>query len=133
MRNDMGINMVESISFIKKIPPGTDVLAERVKAAGTVEAIKIKFNAGQEGALRVRPVIEHKGAKIEDLVTYPETTERFLSGDDDPLYLRVNMPVDNDDYIKLLIENTSAFTYTVNCQVEIDYFAGKQRVVGGVI
>lgn len=129
-----GINKVETISFVKTIVAGaTDVLQERVKGAGTVEKIRGKFYTGQEHSLKVRPFIEHKGAKIEDMITYASTSRGYLSGDDESFEITINMPVQNDDFIKIHVENTSIYDYTLNIKIEIDYFAGTKRIIGGVI
>lgn len=125
-------NRKEVISFRKRITAGQTVgFSERVKAAGTVEGVKVKFYVGQEKSLQVYPYIEHKGRKYESLITYPEGTDNYLSGDDEDNTYDVVVPVDNDDYVKVNVTNTSAYDYDLSCDISIDYYGGKNRIVGG--
>ena len=124
----MAINKREVISFRKSIAAGaSDVIRERVKAPGTLEEVRVRFNPGQANSLRIRPVVEHKGNRLEDLVTYPSGTNQFLSGDDDYLILPCSIVVDNDDFVEIIATNTGAFTYTIVCDVVIDYLYGSER------
>lgn len=127
----MNTNRIEPISFVAVIPPlQTRKFAERVKADGTVEKLKVRFFAGQEKSLQVRPYILHKGRKIEDLVTYPEGTNEYLCGDDDYLEFDLSIPVENDDEIVIAVSNMDIDDpYTLNVSVMIDYYGGKMRVV----
>jgi hypothetical protein len=124
------INKKEPIVFIKKIPPGvTDVLSERVKGDGTIEGFTVRFFPGQENSLRVRPFVEHRGGTIEELVTYVETGDRFLSGDNDYDEYAAAIPVRNDDYVKVHVTNTSPYEYTLKIVVNVDYLGGQNRMM----
>lgn len=121
-------NKREVISFRKSIAAGaSDIIRERVKSPGTLEEVRVRFNPGQGNTLRVRPVVEHKGNRIEDLVTYPGGTNQFLSGDDDYFILPCSITVDNDDFVEVIANNTGAFTYTIVVDVVIDYLYGQER------
>ena len=126
---------VEIMSFRKVIPANTpDLLSERVKGPGTIEGIKVKFYPGQQKALRIVPFVEHKGSKTEQLITYPSTTDQFLAGDDDYFIFPVIVEVDNDDFVKIRAVNTDLVNaYTCVVDVIIDYYAGKKRVIGGLL
>lgn len=130
-----GVNKKETIAFIKNIAASTDLkLSERVKGEGTIEKFTVRFYPGQERSLQVRATVIHKGNKTEDLVTYPEGGENYLSGDDDSLSFNIVIPVENDDEIVLYVKNIDAtYEYTLVAYIEIDYFGGKNRVVGGVM
>ena len=121
----------EVVSFRKTIAAGTsDTLVERVKAAGTIEEIRVKFYLGQTGDLRVRPFVEHKGRKIEDVITYPSTANPYLSGEDDYFVFPISISVGYDDYIKVWVQNVDAVnSYTLVVDYVIDYLGGKNRVV----
>lgn len=134
MRKNSLVEGKEVISFRKKIGPGaSDWIAERVKAEGTIEGLRVRFYKGQVGLLRIRPVVEHKGGKIEDLVGYASSSEQFLYGDDDYFVFDVTIPVSNDDYVKIKAENLSSYEYDVVVDVIIDYYGGRNRIIGGVI
>lgn len=110
------------------------IIMERIKAPGTVEEMRIKFYAGQERELHVYPVVLHKGEQAEPLLTYPVGAENYLSGEDDALIFPCIIAVGNDDNLKITAINTNAtYDYTLALDVVIDYFAGKNRVAGGVV
>jgi hypothetical protein len=121
----------EVISFTATIAPLADmVFSERVKAPGTLEGIRIRFYAGQELDLRVRPYVLHKGQKSEDVLTYPEGSNPYLSGDDDEFYFPVTVPLANDDEIKVHVVNVNTqYAYTLVVHVAIDYYGGGNRVI----
>jgi hypothetical protein len=116
----------EVIAFRKDIAPNTtDVLHERVKHDGRVKEIRVRFYRGVEQSLKVRPFIEHKGNRIEEVFTYPNTAKPFLDGEDDYFLFPVTVDVEYDDYIKVWGQNTDAtYTYTLVCDVVVEYEGG---------
>jgi hypothetical protein len=131
----VGDNKKEVIAIRKTIPAGTTVdILERIKAPGTVEELRVRFYAGQERELHVFPVILHKGNQAENLLTYPNGSENYLSGEDDALIFPCVLSVDNDDQLKITAININAtYNYTLSVDIVIDYYAGKNRVAGGVV
>jgi len=131
----MNVNKVETISFMKTIlASSTDIISERIKSDGTVEKIRVNFYSGPQGDLHVKPMLLRKGNKREELITYPIGTNQYLSGDNEVIEMNVNVSVENDDQIRLEVENVDATNdYTLNVQIEIDYYGGQKRVVGGVL
>jgi|NOAtaT_6_FD_contig_51_4904121_length_1487_multi_3_in_0_out_0_3 hypothetical protein len=124
----MVVNKREVISFRKSIAAGgSDIIRERVKSNGTLEELRVRFNPGQANTLRIRPVVEHKNNRLEDLVTYPAGTNQFLSGDDDYLILPCAITVENDDFVEVIANNTGAFTYTIVVDIVVDYLFGTER------
>jgi hypothetical protein len=123
----------EVISFRKVIKPlKTDVLQERMKDDGTVEEVRVRFYPGQEKSLQVSPFIEHKGNIAEQLLSYPRTSDPFLSGEDDYFIYPVVIPVAYDDFVKIKVKNIdSTYEYTLVVDVVIDYYGGQQRMIGG--
>lgn len=106
------------------------ILKERVKDNGTIEGIRVRFYSGQQLALRVNPYIEHKGQKIENLLTYSEGSNPWLAGDDDPFEYPCVVTVEYDDYVKVWVQNTDAANdYDLVLDVIIDYYNGQNRVV----
>jgi hypothetical protein len=124
----MVVNKREVISFRKSIAAGaSDIIRERVKSNGTLEEVRVRFNPGQANTLRIRPVVEHKNNRLEDLVTYPTGTNQFLSGDDDYLILPCSITVENDDFVEVIANNTGAFSYTIVVDIVVDYLFGTER------
>jgi len=126
-------NKKEPIVFKAVIAPGeTKKFSERIKGDGTIEQMKVRFFQGQQKSLLVRPYVLHKGNKIEDLITYPEGTDTYLSGDNDYLEFDLVVPVENDDQLVIWVQNVDPDAldpYTLNLSVMIDYYGGKSRVV----
>ncbi len=130
------MNKKEVIAFRKSIAPSTkEEIRERIKADGTIEGVMVRFYPGQQRDLRVAIEKENRGNKTrESIVTYPAGTDRFLSGDDDVVNIPCVLECQNDDEIIVTAENiNSNYTYTLVCDVTIDYYGGKKRVIGGVI
>lgn len=126
-----GTNKKEVISFRKVIQAGAiDVLAERIKTEGTIEKMSIRFYQGQQKALRIIPYVEHKGHMIEQMLSYPSTTDNYLCGDDDYFIYDIVIPVSYDDYIKVHAQNTDLVNpLTIVVDVTIDYYGGRERVI----
>lgn len=127
----MSATSKEVISFRALIQPGQVVkFHERIKGDATIEQVRVRFYIGQQKALHVRPYVVHRGNKPEDLITYPEGTDAFLSGDDDYLDFPCVVPVGNDDEAYVWVQNTDADNaYTLVVDMVIDYYGGKSRVV----
>lgn len=125
----------EVVAIRKTVAAGQTLhITERIKAPGTVEEMRVRFYAGQERELKITPIILHKGEQAEQLLTYPEGTDNFLSGDDDTLIFPCIVAVGNDDFLKITAQNVNlTYDYTLNIDIVIDYFAGKNRVAGGVV
>jgi hypothetical protein len=123
-------DMKESIVTRRSVAAGeVGTVRERLKADGTVEEVRVRFYPGQEGALQVTPYVLHKGERREDLLTYPEGVNRFLSGDDDYVIFPLSISFEYDDEIRIDYKNTSTFTYTLAIDVIVDYLGGQNRVV----
>lgn len=128
------MNRKETVSFRKNIEPGVrEVLKERVKAPGTVEEIRIRYYAGEQLTLKIRPCVEKKGSQLVDLITYAGNTDAFITGDDEPLPFKVVFPVYNDDELVVIVENIGSVASRLSIDIEVDYYAGDKRVVGGVV
>jgi hypothetical protein len=100
-------------------------LKERMKADGVVTQVNIRFYAGAELALEVKPFLLHKGRRVEDVFTYPEYTKMAISGDDDFFQFPVSLTFELDDEFCVYFINTdTANTYTVCVDVFVNYEAG---------
>lgn len=121
----MYIQKKETITFRTSAATGTSgTITERVKARGVILSIQPRFYPGQENTLQIRPYVRHKVSRDEPLVTYPNGANQYLSGDDDAPVYAVSIAVENDDEIHVYYSNTGAYTYTVACDVTIQYMEG---------
>lgn len=128
-------NKKEVIYFDKVIPAGQTLeFTSKVKDDGTIEKLTVKFYIGQEKGLRVIPTVIHNNNQPEALITYPTGTEQYLSGDDDYFDFPIVVPVALNDVIKLKAINTdSTYDYHLTAAITIDYYAGQNRVIAGVV
>lgn len=129
------MNKKEVVSFRVTVPKGSKniIYKERVKADGTVEEVRVRFYRGQQLALQVVPYVNHKGRKHEQLLTFAGNTNGYLCGDDDYFVYPVVVPVEDNDYVSVMVTNTDAANdYTLSVDVVVDYYAGKNRIIGGV-
>jgi hypothetical protein len=116
----------EVLAIRKQIAAGaTGTLSERIKDDGRISEVRARFYAGQERALRVKPYILHKAQRTEDMFTYVEGSEEFLSGDDDTFTFPVSVGVQYDDELKVWYQNTSSFEYTLVLDIVIIYTEGE--------
>ena len=125
----------ESISFRGSLADGADVwLQERVKENGTIEGVRVRFYSGQELSLKVSIFLEKKGEVPVSLISFASTTDTYISGDDDYFVFPVVVPVKYDDHVKVYVENDNGdgFAYHYAVDVDIDYYGGQRRIVGGV-
>lgn len=113
----------EIVSFRKDIIPNSEGhLYERIKDNGQVQEVRIRFYAGQTQELQVRPFVLHKGNKPEDMVTYPEGTQPYFSGEDDYFVFPVNVNIEYDDQLAIWYKNVNLeFNYTLVVDVMILY------------
>lgn len=112
----------EVFAVRKEIPAlGEGVLSERIKGAGRIQEVRARFYAGQERALLARPYVLHKGQKAEDLFTFVEGSEPYLSGDDDTFTFPVSVEVENDDELKIWYKNNANYQYTLVLDITIVY------------
>lgn len=125
------MDIKESIVFNKVIAAGaSEVLTERVKAAGTIEAVRITFAQGQRAELHVQPYIERKHNTEEPIITYPDGGQQYLAGDDIFLPFYVSRAVSLDDYVGIKVSNIGTSELTLFAIIDIDYLGGQNRVGG---
>lgn len=104
-------------------------IKERCKSNGFVQEIRIRFYPGVENSLQVIPGVLHKGNIREDFFTYPEGTNRYISGDDDYLVFPVSLAFQNDDEIEVkAINTTTAYNYTLTCDLVVSYVESEEGV-----
>jgi hypothetical protein len=116
----------EVISFRYDCDPLEEfTLKERMKADGEVKQVNIRFYAGCELALQIKPYVLHKGRRSEDIFTYAQYTLGAITGDDDFFQFPVNLAFEYDDEFCVYFINTDiANTYTVCVDVFVNYDPG---------
>lgn len=118
----------ETVQFTATIAAGTEqTFSYQIKSEGTVERIVGKFYPGQQGALHVRPYLLLNGDRPEELIRYVSGSNAYLSGDDREFDYPIDFEVQGDDTLKVYAQNVSAYDYTLEIAVVIDYMAGRMR------
>lgn len=120
------VNQKEIVSFQRVIQPNTtEIIKERLKMNGMIEKVTIRFYAGCEKSLKVRPYVQHHGEKMQDMFTFPEGAEKFIAGDDDLYEYDVAIEIFNDDELHVWVNNTDLnYAYTLNCFIAVNYYVG---------
>lgn len=94
---------------------------------GIVEAIRVRFAAGENGTLHIRPVMILPGNIPVDLLEYAVGGDKYLSGDDETINVPVAFETENHAKIRIFYENTAtdplADDSIVNVIVTVNYFA----------
>jgi hypothetical protein len=124
-----GLDTKEVVAFVLNVAPSTSgSITERIKADCTIEDIVVRFYAGQQRDLRIRPKLRRTGRREENLITFPAGAETWLAGEDDRESLDVSVPGQLDDEIVMYYENIDPVnTYTMVVYVTIDYQSGVNR------
>lgn len=116
----------EVLSYRVNVLPGQELeLKERIKDNGRVSEIRIRFYPGQERQLRVRPFILHTNNRAENILTFVDTTETYLTGDNDYFVFPVSSELFLDDEFVVWTKNDNdLYVYTVVVDVVINYLEG---------
>jgi hypothetical protein len=116
----------EVISYRYEAAP-TEIftLKERMKADGIVTQVNIRFYAGCELDLEVKPFILHKGRRAEDIFTYAGNTNQSITGDDDFFQFPVSLAFEYDDEFCVWFSNNDTVNaYNVCVDVFVNYEPG---------
>lgn len=113
----------EVIVFKKTIQPLEEVrFEERIKDNGVIESLRVRFYTGVENSLQVIPYVDHKINRREDLLSYNEGGDKFISGNDDYFIYPLYIPVEYDDDLNVYVKNINAtYPYTLSVDVIISY------------
>ena len=113
----------EVVTFRKSMGAGTSgTITERLKDDGFIEEVRIRFYPGVERQLQVSPFILHKENRREDLFTFPEGTEKYITGDNDYLIFPVSLEFAYDDEIQVSYVNTDInYPYTLVVDIVVSY------------
>lgn len=112
----------EIIAIRKDIAPGQKLsFKERLKDNGALVSVRIRFYPGVENDLKVHPYVLHKNNRLEDIVTYVEGANSFISGDDDTFEFPVYLEFKYDDEFVVDAENIGVYTYTLVLDAVVEY------------
>lgn len=123
-----------AVDLSAMVPHATTAEPIRVEyqllSPATVEYLKVKFNAGPAGDVRVVPVLERSNGHRESLVHFAGA-KKYIDGDNVLLEYDVNIGAERLD--KLVVEYWNydiANDYNVITAIEVDFQEGSDRWKG---
>lgn len=120
-------DVARTLVFRKKIPPGSDGYIDAlITAHGFVRSCRIRFAAGENGTLEVRPVIILPGNILLDLFSYANGGDSYVSGDDETVSNALKMEVENQTIARVYYKNTGEAGTTdsvLSVDIEVEYYA----------
>lgn len=95
---------------------------------GMVEKVRIRFATGENGTLRIRPVVILPGQIQIDLLRY--ASNPYVTGDSETIESDVRVEVENKAVARVYYENTSvdplADDSIVNVDIGVTYFSVRE-------
>lgn len=87
-------------------------------AHGFVEKVKVRFAAGENGTLRIRPVLIIPQEIQIDLLDY--AGDKFVSGDDETIESTVRFETENNAVLRVYYDNISTDALSADSVVNVD-------------
>lgn len=126
MNFEKQINASKSYVFRKAVPATTSgYLDSKLTAHGYVDNVRIRFAAGENGTLHLRPVVIIPQEIEIDLLSYADGGDRYVSGDDETIQSNVRYEVENDAVLRVYYENTGisgSADSQLNVDIGVTYF-----------
>ena len=117
-------NVSKAYYFRKTIAAGdSGYLDARLSAHGFVKSVKIRFAAGENGTLHVRPTVIIPQDIPIDLLSYADGGDKYVSGDDETTASTVKFEIENDAILRVWYENTGVGSSFLNVDIEVEYFS----------
>lgn len=120
-------NVAQSLVFRQSVAPGeSGYLDCDITAHGFVRSGRIRFAAGENGTLHIRPVIILPGNIQIDLLKYAKGGKQYISGDDETIVFDVKMEVENNTIARVYFDNTGGdgtANSEVDVDIEVEYYA----------
>lgn len=121
-------NVKKSLIFNKSVASGgSGYMDADVVAHGIIEAIRVRFAAGEAGTLHIRPVMILPGNMPVELVDYADGSDLYIAGDDETIEVPIGFETENYSKVRVYYENTAtdplADDSVVNVIVTVNYFA----------
>ena len=124
MKYERQRNVAQTLVFRKSVPAGAEgYLDINITAHGYVRSVKTRFAAGENGTLKIRPVIILPQDIMIDLLRY--AGDPYLSADDETVQNDVKIEVENHAIARVYYKNTATVPDTadsfVNVDIEVEY------------
>ncbi len=115
-------NVSKTVVFRKNIAPGdSGYIDAALTAHGFVKAVKVRFAAGENGTLHIRPTVVIPQDIPIDLLSY--AADKYVSGDDETFSSSVKIEIENNALLRVWYDNTGAGTSFLNVDIEVEYYS----------
>lgn len=116
-------NVSKASIFRKTIAPGdSGYIDAELTDHGFIKNVKIRFAAGENGTLHVRPTIVLPGDIPVDLLSYADGGDKYVSGDDETVSSDLKFEIENKTKIRVWYDNTGTGTSFLNVDVTTEYY-----------
>ena len=117
-------NVSRSVVFRKEIPAGASGYYDaRLTAHGYVTNVKVRFAAGENATLHVRPTVVIPQDIPIDLIQYAEGCDKYISGDDETYSSAVKIEIENNAIVRVWYDNTGVGTSFLDVDITVEYLA----------
>lgn len=114
-------NVSKTYVFRKMVPAGeSGYMDVELVAHGFVDSVKIRFAAGENGTLRIRPVVIIPQEIQIDLLNYAEGGDHYVSGDDETVKSDIRYEIENHAVLRVYYENVATDPESADSQVNVD-------------
>lgn len=115
-------NQGKSYVFQGALEAHTNKLYEMdIVANGYIDNVSVKFAAGENGTLHIKPIVIQNGEIPMEMVNFAVDLNPYISGDDEKIELPCYLPVENGSKIRVIAENTGDYTSYVDVIVSVQY------------
>jgi len=112
-------NISKAYTFRRRVPAGeAGYIDQRVSSHGYVNSLRVRFAAGENGTLKIRPVMIIPPEIQIDLYGYADD-DKWLIGDNELIESGISFETENDAVLRIYYENT-ADEGTVDSFVNVD-------------
>lgn len=121
MNYERMINVSRALTFRKSIPAGESGFVDApITAHGNITDVKIRFSAGENGTLHVRPVQIIPQEIMIDLLDY--AGDKYVSGDDETFHAQVKWETENHAIARVYYDNVGVGTSFLNVDITVEYY-----------
>lgn len=98
----------KSIVFNESVPAGASgYIDAELDAWGEINSMRVRFAAGENGTLHLRPLVIIPPDLTGDLLQYANGSNKYISGDDENITFDLKYEIENHAKIRLCYENTA--------------------------
>lgn len=122
MKYEVHHNKAQNLIFRKEIPAGAEGYIDcDIVDHGYITGCKIRFAAGENATLQIRPVVILPGNILLDLFKYAQGGDQYISGDDEEVNTSLKLEIENHSIARIYYKNTGEGASALNADIEVTY------------